>query len=544
MTLMYHYLLANPGTVAHDGKHPMSAFRYFRDAAVFAPCYIALDWASYIHPLGPFNITPWNPQPALAIAWMLLGGLHHAPAVLATILVADIVVRHAPGGYVITLVTAVTLACGYAVIAWLLRSLLRPVPDLRSTRQLTLFSTIVGVGTAVVGGAFIGALWLSGFLAESPALDAWLRFWVGDAVGVLVTAPLLLVAADSGRRNRLMELMRRPEILLQLALVGATLWLIFDGLGGDPSRHFYLLFLPLIWVAVRSGLNGTVVAIALVQIGVVMGVHRETGVGFPVVELQAFVAALTLTGLYLGVIVEERERAAGSLRQTLHLAAAGEMAGAVAHEVNQPLTALTNYTRSAQLLVAQGGPAAQQLPGVIEKILAEGQRAGEVVRRLRDFFRTGTTRLEPVPVDDLLASVRAIAQRMVGARKILVEVEAEDELPALYIDRLQIELVLRNLLANAVDALDARVRDDGRVRLLAQRHDPDHVRLVVADNGPGVPAASRDRLFEPFSSGKPSGMGLGLAFSRAIVQAHGGSLDAPMSEHGEFHLILPCVPKS
>lgn len=522
----------------------MNAFRYIRDTAVFAPCYIALDWASYIHPLGPFNITPWNPQAALAMAWMLLGGLQQAPAVLFTIFVADVVVRHAPGGYAITLLTAVTLACGYGAIAWLLRTLLRPAPDLRSARQLTLFAAIVVAGTAIVGGAFIGALWLAGFLTGQPVLDAWLQFWVGDAVGVLVTAPLLLVAADSGRRRRLLEFARRPETLLQLALVSATLWLIFDGLGGDPSRHFYLLFLPLIWVAVRSGMSGTVVAIAIVQIGVVIGIHHETGTGFPVVELQAFVAALTLTGLYLGVMVEEGERAAKNLRQTLHLAAAGEMAGAVAHEVNQPLTALTNYGRSAQVLVAQGGPAAQQLPGIIEKILVEAQRAAEVVRRLRDFFRTGTTCLEPVPVDDLLVSARTIAQRMVGSRHISVDVEAEDELPALYVDRLQIELVLRNLFANAVDALDGQVGHDGRVRLLAQRHDPDHVRLVVADNGPGVPAAARDRLFEPFSSGKASGMGLGLAVSRAIAEAHGGSLDAPMSEHGEFHLILPCVQKS
>ena len=71
----------------------MSAIRYVRDAAVFAPCYIALDWASYIDPVGPFNITPWNPQPALAIAWMLLSGLSHAPAVFVTIVAADVLVR-------------------------------------------------------------------------------------------------------------------------------------------------------------------------------------------------------------------------------------------------------------------------------------------------------------------------------------------------------------------------------------------------------------------------------------------------------------------
>ena len=88
-------------------------FYLIRDAAVFAPCYIALDWASYIQPLGPFNITPWNPQPALAVVWMLLGGLRHAPAVAMTVVLADIVVRHVPGGYAVTRGTALILTAGY-----------------------------------------------------------------------------------------------------------------------------------------------------------------------------------------------------------------------------------------------------------------------------------------------------------------------------------------------------------------------------------------------------------------------------------------------
>ena len=129
------HLLANPGAAAQDGAQTMSVIRYLRDAAVFAPCYIALDWASYFHPLGAFNITPWNPQPALAIVWMLLGGLHHVPAVLATIFVAEVIVRHAPGGYAIALYTAMTLALGYAGIAWLLGWLARPMPRLRSARD-------------------------------------------------------------------------------------------------------------------------------------------------------------------------------------------------------------------------------------------------------------------------------------------------------------------------------------------------------------------------------------------------------------------------
>src|SRR5688500_4290843 len=120
----------------------MSAARYLRDAAVFAPCYVALDWASYIDPVGPFNITPWNPQPALAIVWMLLGGMHHLPVVFATIFAADLLVRHAPGGFFISVLSAVTLAGGYGAIAWILRALL-PDLGLRSIRQLTIFATVV-----------------------------------------------------------------------------------------------------------------------------------------------------------------------------------------------------------------------------------------------------------------------------------------------------------------------------------------------------------------------------------------------------------------
>src|SRR5688572_30958779 len=94
--------------------------RYLRDILIFAPIYIALDWASYIDPVGPFNITPWNPQHGLAIVWMLLGGLRHAPAVLVTVVLAEAVVRDLPGGYFIAVLTSGTLAGGYTMITWLL----------------------------------------------------------------------------------------------------------------------------------------------------------------------------------------------------------------------------------------------------------------------------------------------------------------------------------------------------------------------------------------------------------------------------------------
>jgi two-component system, LuxR family, sensor kinase FixL len=513
----------------------MRALRYLRDAAVFAPCYVALDWASYIDPVGPFNITPWNPQPALALAWMTIAGVGHAPAVFATIIAADILVRGAPGGPFITLLSSGVLAASYAALAWMLRELLRGV-GLRTLRELTQFVAVAVIGTAIVGAAFVGVLRGASLIAEASLGAAWLRFWIGDAVGILVTAPLLFAVADPVRRAALGELARKGETLAQATLLVATLWLIFAGLPGDPAQHFYLLFVPLIWIAARGGMNGAVVATAIVQLGVVLGIHRTGAGALPVLELQALVATLTLTGLFLGVMVDERERAGIGLRRSLRLAAAGEMAGALAHEVNQPLTALSNYGRSALLLLERDDER-KRLEATIEKMLAEADRAAEVVRRLRDFFRAGTTRLEAVPANELLAAVRRIGTGVIGERDVALEVGAEPELAPLYVDRLQVELVLRNLISNSFDAVQAT--PGGRIEVWVAPEDGRRLRIVVADNGPGIPSASRERVFEPLVSGKPTGMGLGLAVSRAIAEAHGGSLEA---RPGGFHLVLPCLP--
>jgi two-component system sensor kinase FixL len=517
----------------------MSPHRTLRDALVFAPCYVALDWASYIDPVGPFNITPWNPQHGLAIVWMLLGGLGHAPVVLATVVLAEAVVRDLPGGALIAALTSVTLAGGYAVIAALLRTLL-PDPGLRTTRQLTLLVGIVTAGTAIVGAAFVGLLRGADLLGATPVPEALLRFWIGDAVGILVTAPLLLAVADTERRAGLLALARRPEALGQAGILAATLWFVFYGAGADPARLFYLLFVPLIWIAARGGMNGAVVAVALVQVGVVLGIHRDAGAALPVVELQALVAAFTLTGLYLGMMVDERERAAAGLRQSLRLAAAGETAGAIAHEVNQPLTALANYGQSALVLLERSGLHDPALAEILGKMLQESRRAAEVVRRLRDFFRSGTTRLEPMPAPEIAAAVRRIGQQVLGGEAAALHVREESGLPPLYVDRTQVEVVIRNLIANAHDAVRVGA-GPAAIDVALRRHDDDNLCLVFADSGPGLSLEMRERVFEPFVTGKASGMGLGLAISRAIAEAHGGSLRARAAAHGEFHLILPCM---
>lgn len=518
-----------------------NAATLLRNALVFIPCYVALDWASYLYPVGPFFFTPWNPQPALAVVMIMLGGLPNVAAVLAAIFLADLVVRDAPGGYVAALLGAIVLAGGYAAIGESLRRLLGD-PGLRRLRDLVLFCATIAAGTALVGLAYIGALAALDQPTGMSFVRGWVRFWIGDFVGIFVTAPLLLIAADPARRGTLATLARTPEAWLQCGVLGAMLWGIFALHPEDAARLFYLLFIPLIWISLRWGMPGAMAAATIAQAGVLAGM-QEGATYLPLLELQTVVAAFTMVGLFLGVMSDQRRETEERLRQSLRLAAAGEMAGAIAHEVNQPLTALALYRDSAAMMLERGAEP-REMQAILGKIGFEAQRAAEVMRRLRDLFDSGTTRLEQVPVADLLEASRQIGQSIAGASSIRLEIEPAPALPALFIDRVQVQLVLRNLLANSVESLRAAARADGHIRIAAQSAGDGMVRISVSDNGPGIPAPTRTRLFQPFVSGKSVGMGLGLAVSRAIAEAHGGSLEAVSRERTEFHLVLPCIRAS
>jgi two-component system sensor kinase FixL len=508
-------------------------------ALLFIACYVCLDWASYIYPLGPFNITPWSPPPALAIVWMLLGGLRYAPVVFVAAFTADFLIRDFPGGVMVTALTSAVLAAGYAAMAAALRRFL-PDARLHDTRHLCIFVAVTALGSALVALLYTGTLIVSDYLGRDELASAVFRSWLGDTVGILVTAPLLLAAAAPRERARLASALRKPETVLQLAVMAAVVVAIFRGDGGRPTGHFYVLFLPLVWTALRNGMPGAALATGIVQIGVVLGIQSAGMDSVDVLGLQARVAALTLTGLFLGVIVDERARAAEELRRSQQLAAAGEMAGAIAHEINQPLLALGAYCKACLVLLdrSDAGGAGADLRPVILRMQADARRAADVVVRLRDFFRSGTTRLERVSVESLLDSARGEAARLDPQGHVHLRIERGTD-ALLLVDRLQIELVLRNLVANAFDALAPLPAERREVVISAQLLSDTRVELRVSDSGPGISPSTRERLFEPMNSNKALGMGLGLAISRAIAEAHEGSLFAPPASHGEFRLVLP-----
>jgi two-component system sensor kinase FixL len=288
---------------------------YLRDAAVFVVCYLLLDWTSFIEPLGAFNITPWNPVPALAIAWMTLRGLAQWPLVMLTLVLSDVLIRNAPGGYAATAGSSFVLAAGYAAIALVLKRTLRD-PAVRSSRDLALFTATIVIGSSIVGGAYVNVLAVTGLLPGIPTTEAWLRFWLGDAVGILVTGPLILALAVSDRRAQLAQVLGDQRSWVEWATLCLLLWLVFRAVPPSVSAPIYVLFVPIIWIAMRSGLPGAVLAMAIVQVGVVIGEHGAAQ-HLSIIELQLLVCVLCVTGLFLGAVVDERRQAAADLQEAL-----------------------------------------------------------------------------------------------------------------------------------------------------------------------------------------------------------------------------------
>ncbi|WP_342116683.1 ATP-binding protein [Pseudoduganella sp. OTU4001] len=507
-------------------------------ATGFVLVYLLFDWLSYVEPLLGLNITPWNPDTALGLVFWLVVGRRAALPWFAALVAGDVLVRGMPGGPLGTVLTAGWLTCAYGLLAETLRKVLAGGSIFAARKNFYQWLAIVGAGAMLNAVVHISLLAWLGLVPWSDWMLAVWRFGFGDLVGVVVSMPLLWKLSTAEGRARLRAATWKPETLGYLALAVFVLWAVFGYIMTSEFKHFYFLFLPLIWAASRQGVHGAALVVFVLQLAIVTLVKASQANNITVSELQMLDAVLALVGFFIGIAVDERRQAAEELKQTLRLAAAGEMAAALAHELNQPMTALAVYGKACEHLLARG-ETGDLLKNAIGQMINESARAAEVVRRLRDFFRTGAMQLETVGAAELLTDIVQQFRPQFMEHGVQLAV-AESPPLVVQVDRLQIELVLRNLLANALDAV--RVRPAGQRRIaIAAENVGGKLRFTVEDSGEGLSEERAARLFEPFVSTKASGMGLGLVLSRSIVEAHGGSLWAEVAAHGVFRFILPAL---
>lgn len=238
---------------------------------------------------------------------------------------------------------------------------------------------------------------------------------------------------------------------------------------------------------------------------------------------------------------EEALRQREQMSHVSRLTTMGEMAAAMAHELNQPLSAISNYTAACTRLLDQGDENRRDVDRALDQISVQAYRAAEIIQRMRDFARSRESGRQPVDIRDLILAVLPLARMDARANHVDLRIRLEKDLPTINADEIQIQQVLLNLVRNGIDAMKGVDEASRRLDLRVWMEDETHVRIGVTDRGHGVSDQVAEEVFTPFFTTKSSGMGLGLAISRSIATAHGGKLsyfNNPVVG-ATFFMILP-----
>jgi PAS domain S-box-containing protein len=222
---------------------------------------------------------------------------------------------------------------------------------------------------------------------------------------------------------------------------------------------------------------------------------------------------------------EERAREhQAHLAHVLRVSTMGEMAAALAHELNQPLGAIVNYANGISVRLREGGLATDDLREAVTHIAAEGLRAGEIIRRARDFLHQGVANRDPADVNRVVCDAAQLIGADARRMNIPIHLALASELPLVEMDRIQVEQVILNLLRNGLDAMSEGDARHNELVVQTAEQPGDLVEVSVRDTGVGMSSATRERIFDPFFTTKDGGLGMGLSISRSIIEAHGGRL--------------------
>lgn len=509
--------------------------------------HLFLDWISFIHELPPLNITPWNPPSGLAVAALLVFGPRMVPVVWLSLTAADALVRGMPVGVGSALLSNAVIAGIYGGAAWTARRGFALAPDLGRVRDVVGLAGLAVAAAAVVGVGYIALFTTLGLFPWSAFPAILVRYWVGEVIGIIVLTPFLLVWGGGPRLR--WSGRGLAEATAQGAAIGLALWADFGPLASAQYEYFYILFLPVVWVASRHGLVGATAALVATQLGLIVAIQAVGVETARMTHFQLLMLALAITALLLGAVVSERRRSEAWVRErqaefahASRLTEAGEMTAALAHEINQPLTAAMSYARAARKIAQRDG-ASPQLAEIVDKIVAQTERADRVIRSLREFVRKGGNRREAVDMAAVVADAVVLVRPVADQTGTEVVTEVAAALPPVAGDPIQLQQVLLNLLRNAAEAMAESADGRRQVTVAVTSAEAGGVEVMVRDTGPGLAELVERHLFAPFVTTKETGMGLGLSIARSIIEAHGGTLSARRWPEGGtvFRFVLPPI---
>ncbi len=432
--------------------------------------YVLADAATGLFPHPRFGVQPLSPHPALAVTLLAIGGPAYTGPVLVAVLLAWWISPGAAIEWAAALPAAVAFTLLYGAAAYALRRWTRWGDAAVAPRDVNGLLAIA-VPTVVLC-AVVDALrqMATPAMSESAFPLLTFRLFVANLLGMAVLMPILLqlISGVWVRQARALAPRRtvRAGLVFLIVLCG-LLELVFGLRPLDEFRMSYLLFLPVIVVAMRAGVFGVVSVLPVVQLGLLGAltvIGTRAGTAF---EFQMLMLTLAVATLYLGALSDERQRAAAriadneralrergnALAEAQRMASTAELAAALAHDLSQPLSAIGTYASASQVLARRGEADHAKLIETLDQITRESARAGQYLRRMRDFFRTGVMHEECVTVATLVEGTYAHLRDRLLRADIRWTMTLEPSLPPVRADAVQLGAVLGNLVANACDAL-------------------------------------------------------------------------------------------
>jgi signal transduction histidine kinase len=493
------------------------------------------------------------PASGIALAALILGGNRLWPAVA----IGAFATNYGVGA---PLATAVGIAIGNTSAALAGAYMLRRVrgfdTSLERIRDVLALILLAAFASTIVS-ATVGSivLLLSGIMKTADFMETWRAWWMGDAIGDLVVAPLIFVWA--AWRPRDVSVARLVEAIGLGIIVVAVSILIF---GAPDATSFvrgreYMLFPPLIWAALRFGVRGSitcaaiVMTIAVVRTSLGHGPFIVRGLHESLLELQTFMGIAGATFLLLGASISERKRSATELvlaRETAEAAnrAKAGFLAAMSHELRTPLNAITGYIDLLELEL--DGPLTEKQHATLSRISQSQRHLVRLIEDVLGFAQVEAGRLsfamQPVIVGDALRSVEPIVGAEMKKKGLTLKVRECDPDLAVRADPDKLRQILLNLVTNAMKFTSSA----GEIGIFAER-EGQSVRISVSDTGIGIPKDQIDRVFDPFfqveqgATRRYPGLGLGLSIVRDVVLAMQGGVDikSVVGEGTTVSIVLP-----
>src|SRR5581483_8636996 len=299
--------------------------------------------------------------------------------------------------------------------------------------------SVAVVGAAAVALGYVGLTVAAGELTMRDFVAAGLHYWVGDVIGITVITPFALFALT---RRRVLPM--TAETLLQFLAIALALTLVL--MTALQFQLFYVLFLPIVWLAVRTGSEGVSVGLLVTQFGLILGIRLAGAGELDVTAFQALMLVLAATGLVAGELVTERRRTESQLRvqqeqlsRLARLGSMGELAAAVAHELNQPLMAAGTYTRLVNDAISAGTGDVKAVAETARKAAAQVERAADVVRRLRALVRLDRSNRAPCSLEQIADESIELCRPDLDRAHVTARTAIAAGLPRVMVDLLQIE---------------------------------------------------------------------------------------------------------